>query len=52
MTAFWLLLLFVASAVLILHAWRSRSIVNKAALTYLLGLEPIPADRAPPTVLG
>ncbi|CAD6202737.1 unnamed protein product [Miscanthus lutarioriparius] len=42
MTGFWLLLLFVASAVLVLHAWRARSIVNKAAPTYPPGLEPYP----------
>ena len=42
MTGFWLLLLFVASAGLVLHAWRARSIVNKAAPTYPPGLEPYP----------
>ncbi|KAG0552116.1 hypothetical protein BDA96_01G481300 [Sorghum bicolor] len=45
MAAFWLLLLFVASAVLVLRTWRARSIISKARQagpTYPPGLEPYP----------
>ncbi|EER95239.1 hypothetical protein BDA96_01G479600 [Sorghum bicolor] len=42
MTAFWLLLLFVASTVQVLRTWRARSIVNKAGPTYPPGLQPYP----------
>ncbi|PWZ54208.1 Cytochrome P450 94A1 [Zea mays] len=45
MAAFWLLLLFVASAVLVLRTWRAQSFVNKARQAgprYPPGLEPYP----------
>ena len=45
MAAFWLLLLFVASAVLVFRTWRAQSFVNKARQAgprYPPGLEPYP----------